>query len=192
MDAVGAEAGLMGGMMNVEEELREWNGACVRLEDFVRAHRVEDRSRQVEVVAQLLAEARATWDPAGRGSAMEGTMAVADARVERWFASLMDGGDAARGRAVYYSTGIYRRWPSAFLRDEVPGEMRAAMRNALVQAGPDLEFSSLIRKEVDYGPMEGIAQEAWGTFSWGHVARAFLLWATIFCVVYGFYLAFLA
>ncbi len=182
--------------MNAEFELRDWNAACVRLEDFLRAHRIEDRSRHVELVAELLAEARG--GAGADGNATERVMAVAHGRVERWFAGLVDGGDGGdggdgdRGRAAYYSTGIYRRWPSAFLREDVPPEMREAVRTASVQAGPDLEFSSLIRKEVDYGPMEGLARETWATFSWGHVLRAFVIWAVIFAAVYGFYLGFLA
>ncbi len=176
--------------MSGDVDLKEWNAACVRLEDFLRAHRIEDRSRQVELVAELLADARSA-DASGVG-ATERVMAVADARVERWFAGLVDGAGSDRGRAAYYSTGIYRRWPGAFLREEIPDEMREAVRTASVQAGPDLEFTSLIRKEVDYGPMEGIAEETWTTFSWGHVLRAFLAWALVFVAVYGFYLGYLA
>jgi hypothetical protein len=177
-------------MMSADVDLREWNAACVRLEDFLRAHRIEDRLRHVELVAELLAEARGA-DASGQG-ATERVMAVADARVERWFVGLVDGGDSDRGRAAYYSTGIYRRWPGAFLCEDVPAEMREAMRSASVQAGPDLEFSSLIRKEVNYGPMEDLARETWATLSWGHVLRAFLIWAVVFVAVYGFYLGYLA
>ncbi len=176
--------------MSEVDEIREWNAACVRLEDFLRAHRIEDRSRHVELVAELLSAARLA-NPSGVG-ATERVMAEADARVEGWFAGLIEGGDSDRGRAAYYSTGVYQRWPGAFLREEVPEEMREAVRSVSVQAGPDLEFSSLIRKEINYGPMEDLARETWETLSWGKVLRAFLIWAGVFVAVYGFYLGYLA
>lgn len=175
-----------------EDGLREWNAACIRLEDYLRAHRVEDRSRHVALVAELLTDARQNNDSLNHLSPVERVMAVASARIEQWFAGLVADGAADRGRAAYYSTGIYRRWPGMFLRTDLPAEMIEAMRTASIKAGPDLEFTSLIRKEVDYGPMEDIARETWATFSWGHVLRAFFIWATIFVAVYSFYIAFLS
>lgn len=173
-------------------DLHDWNAACVRLEDFIRAHRVEDRSRHVTLVAELLDEAKRDTDELRPLSPVDRVMVVASVRIEAWFSELVDGAGAERGRAAYYSTGIYRRWPGTFLRGDLPAEMREAMRTASVQAGPDLEFTSLIRKEIDYGPIEDIARETWATFSWGHVFRAFFIWAAIFVITYGFYVAFLS
>lgn len=185
----------------------EWNVACVRLERYLAAHEVGDCVRLVELTVEILAEARREVAATG-GVPLDVVMRQAQGRVDAWFEGLaaeganrglgMEGGNSASqsgaeaGRAAYYGTGVYRRWPSAFLSAEIPEEMAAAVRVAAVKAGPNLEFSSLIRKEVDYGPMEDLARETWATFSWRHVLGAFVLWSVVFAAVYGFFLAFFA
>ncbi len=170
-----------------------WNAASQRLEDFLRSQRLSDRLRLIEVTSQLLAAARArhAQDPAA--APVETTLRTAQDEIDRWFAGLIDDeGEplrrAAQARVAYFATGADRRWPDAFLSPHPPPELRAAVRAFALPAGPAMDFRSLLRKEIDYGPMEDIARETWDQFSWGHVLRAFAIWVAVFFAAYGAYL----
>ncbi len=178
--------------------LDEWNAACDRLEDFLDAHRVQDRALVLRLTTDLLAEARRLHAENPIYSPVETTLDLATAQTEAWFSRLAadtaptDGNAAARARVAYFAAGAHREWPAAFLDPDPPAAMIEAIRRASIQAGPDLEFTSLIRREVDYGPVEDLARETWEQFSWSHVLRAFLIWVVIFFAAYGSYLAFFA
>lgn len=177
-------------------ELEAWNVATLRLEDYLRAHRVADREHLLRLNLALLDEAHRIHAAVPGRSPLEVTMELATTRTEAWFSRITDDTAApdpqlaARGRAAWFASGLHRRWPSAFLDSDPPAEFLAAVRSASLQAGPALEFSSLTRAEVDYGALENIAEETWQQFSWGHVLRAFLIWVAIFFVAYGAYLRF--
>ena len=82
------------------------------------------------------------------------------------------------GKAASAQSWIYQTW--------------AEIRNSCMEAGPALDFHSLVRKEMDYGAMEDLARETWNQFSWSHVLRAFILWVVLFLLAYGIYLRFFA
>jgi len=173
----------------------EWNIACLRLEDYLRVHRIHDRERLLRLSLELLEEAKKAHAASPGRTPLDVTMPLAIARTEEWFSRLAgseipDAQQAARGRAAWFASGLHREWPSAFLDPHPPAELLAAVRSASLQAGPALEFSSLTRAEVDYGPMEDIAGGTWQQFSWGHVLRAFLIWLAIFFAAYGSWLMF--
>jgi hypothetical protein len=187
--------------MDAVSELKEtahdreaWDSAALRLEDFLRAHRIRSRERLLRLTVEILDAARLAHQSAPASSPMAVTMDLATKRADRWFSLLIDpdGGpdSATRGKVAYFASGIHRRWPEAFLDPHPPEALLEAVRKSSVQAGPALEFSSLIRKEVDYGPMEDLARETWGQFSWAHVLRAFVLWVAIFFASYGVWLRF--
>ena len=81
-----------------------------------------------------------------------------------------------------------RKWASHFLAENPPADLLKAVRRESLQAGPGLEFTSLLRKEMDFGAVEVIARETWEKFSWGHVLRAFLLWVAIFFAAWAYWL----
>jgi len=174
----------------------DWNTACLRLEDYLRAHRVQPRERLLGLSLELLGEARNLHANGSSDSPVRTAMGLATARTEAWFSRLLDESAppdavrAARGRVAFFTSGADRRWPEAFLDPDPPRDMLAAVRAASIQAGPAMEFQSLTRKEMDYGAMEDIARETWEQFSWGHVLRAFALWVAIFFVAYGIWLKF--
>lgn len=172
-----------------------WNIACLRLEDYLRVHRVQDRERLLRLSLDLLDAAKKEAAQAPDRSPLDVTMSLATTRTEEWFSKLagadsLDAQHAARGRAAWFASGLHRRWPAAFLDPSPPPELLAAVRSASMQAGPALEFSSLTRTEIDYGPMEDIAEGTWHQFSWAHVLRAFVIWLVIFFASYGAWLAF--
>lgn len=181
--------------MNESAPSADWNAACLRLEDYLRAHRVRDRAALLRLTLRILDQARAQHAAQPGRTPLAVTMEAATGLTENWFALLAGGGEpdpmlVSRGRAAYFATGAYRKWPQAFLDPQPPQELLAAVRNASLRAGPDFEFTSLARREVDYGPMEDIARETWEKFSWSHVLRAFAIWVVIFFAVYFSYLHF--
>jgi hypothetical protein len=184
-------------MGEINTDMEAWNTASLRLEDYLRAHRVRDRDRLLRLTLELLSDARGIQAVDPRRTPLDVTMELVTARTEEWFSRLADDSAppdaslAARGRAVWFASGLYRQWPSAFLDSAPAAELLAAIRSASLQAGPALEFSSLLRTEVDYGPMEDIAQGTWQQFSWGHTLRAFVIWVIIFFAAYGGWLVFL-
>jgi len=174
-----------------------WDEACERLEKFLLAHRVAPRERMLTLALEWLREAQTlhATDPAR--DPITAALSLATARTDEWFSRLVaDSGPAdplraARGRAAYFSA-LAGKFPIAFLDPSPPSEALAALRSALFQAGPELEFQSLVRKEMDYGAMEDIAHETWEQFSWGHVLRAFALWVAVFFAAWAAYLKFFA
>lgn len=174
-----------------------WNVACLRLEDFLRAHRIHSRERLLHLTVEIIAQARARHGADHSRSPLEVTMEIATNRAADWFSRLVESGvegdsAATRGKVAYFAGGLHRRWPEAFLDPDPPLELLDAVRRSSVQAGPSMEFSSLIRKEINYGAMEDLARETWGQFSWGHVFRVFLIWVVIFFLAYGVWTRFFA
>jgi hypothetical protein len=173
-----------------------WNTACLRLEDYLRVHRIHDRERLLRLNLGLLDAAHRAHADDPQRTPLDVTMELVTARTEAWFSFLAnsdataDGQLAARGRAAWFASGLHREWPAAFLDPNPPAALLAAVRSASLQAGPALEFTSLTRAEVDYGPMEDLAEGTWQQFSWGHVLRAFVIWVVIFFAAYGAWLAF--
>ena len=133
---------------------------------------------------------------AHRKSEFERARADLQWQIEAWFSRLADDTVppdsqlAARARGAWFASGLHREWPTAFLDPAPPEALVSAVRSVSLQAGPALEFSSLIRAEVDYGAMEDIAEGTWQQFSWAHVLRAFVIWVVIFFAAYGAYLHF--
>lgn len=177
----------------------QWNSACGRLEDYLRAYRVKDRPTLLRLTLRILDQAREAHSGRPEISPIALTMEIATALTESWFARLAgdegtspDSQRAARGHVAYFASGADKKWPSSFLDPDPPAELIAAVRAASLRAGPELEFTSLVRRELDYGPMEDIARETWEKFSWAHVLRAFAIWVVIFFAAYFSYLHFVA
>ena len=169
----------------------DWDVACMRLEDYLRAHGVQPRERLLVLTLEIIREARASHLKTPARSPMQTTMELAIGRTDEWFAMLAGSEEnSVRARVAFFSPAIHRKWASVFLAPSPPGELLAEVRNAGTRAGPELDFQSLIRKEMNYGAMEDIARETWDQFSWRHVLRAFVLWLAIFLAAYGLYLTY--
>ncbi|MEI6034910.1 MAG: hypothetical protein WCS65_11600 [Verrucomicrobiae bacterium] len=171
----------------MEELARDlaWDEACIRLEDYLRAHAVVPRERLLALTLQILQEAKALHQR--DSSPLECTMALAVKKSDEWFAMLAgDPSKTSRARSAYFSSGR----SDLFLAPSPPEDFVSAIRSAGREAGPALEFQSILRKEVDYGAMEDIARETWEQFSWRHVLQAFVLWLAIFLAAWASYLRF--
>jgi len=163
--------------------LEQWNAAYVRVEDYLRAHRIHNRLHQSRLIQLVLGaaarrhEQNPALDPASL--AIEET----DRLMDGWFAELLDARDlphnriAAEGRvALLLSDGI-DRWPYAFLNEQgAPPEFAEAMKRSSMKAGPDLAVSSMVPREIDLGTITEAAGQTLEQIEKLPFVRMLLLW----------------
>lgn len=176
--------------------LEQWNAAYVRVEDYLRAHRVQNRLHQsrliqrVLVAAARLHEQRPSVDPA--------TLAVeeTDRLMDAWFGAVLGEKDlphdriATEGRVALLLADGLQRWPYVFLeRDQLPAEFLQAVKQGSIKAGPDLEISSMVPREIDLGTITAAAGETLERIERLPVLRVLLLWAIFVGVLMTVFLA---
>jgi hypothetical protein len=173
-----------------------WNAAYVRVEDYLRAHRIHNRLHQSRLIQKILERAarRHQAQPA-----LDPTMIAAEeteAMMDAWFAEVLDEkGEphdrlAIDGRVSLLLCDGPERWPYAFLDGEnIPADFVEAMRSSNLQAGPDLAVSSMVPRPIDFGRITGAAGETLERFERWPVLRALFLWWVFAMVLAGiFYL----
>jgi len=173
----------------------DWDAACTRLEQYFDSYHLSSRERVLRLTLEILEEARRQTSASKGESPLQATLQIALQRSDDWFASLCDTSPShsghsasANGRAVWQAIAGHRQWSEHFLAVPPPEDLLVAARKVSLQAGPGLEFSSLLRKEVNYGLTEDIARETWEKFSWSHVLRAFFLWTALFFAAWAYWL----
>lgn len=164
--------------------LEEWNLAFVRVEDYLRAHRVHNRLHQIRLIEKILE--RAAERHAG-GPRLDPTVLAAEeteALMDGWFAEVLEERGmppervAVDGRlALLLSDGI-ERWPYAFLEehDQLPPEFIRAMQATSIRAGPDLIISSMVPRPIDLGTITTAAGETLKHFERWPLLRTLFLW----------------
>ncbi len=176
--------------------LEQWNAAYVRVEDYLRAHRVQNRLHQsrliqrVLVAAARLHEKRPSVDPA--------TLAVeeTDRLMDVWFGAVLGEKDlpheriATEGRVALLLADGLQRWPYVFLeRDHLPAEFLQAVKQGSIKAGPDLQISSMVPREIDLGIITEAAGETLERIERLPVLRVLLLWGVFVGVLLTVFLA---
>ena len=169
--------------------LDQWNAAYVRVEDYLRAHRIHNRlhkSRVIERVLECAAlrhEADPRLDPV--------TLASEEiARImQAWFASHLGDSSrpperlAAQARVAMLLSDLPTRWPYAFLdMENTPPEAQVAMEVSALQAGPDMAVSSMVPRDIDLGTLPEVAGDTLETLERWPVVRLLVLW-TLFAAV---------
>lgn len=161
----------------------EWNAAYVRVEDYLRAHRIHNRLHQSRLIQQVLERAARRHE---RESARSPTVIAAEeteAMMDDWFAEMLDVRGqpheriAVEGRLALLLSDGPQRWPYAFLdHREIPPAFGAAMRAGVIQAGPDMAVSSMVPRPIDLGPIPEVAGETFERIERWPLLRAVLLW----------------
>lgn len=164
--------------------LDQWNAAYVRVEDYLRAHRIHNRLHQSRLLQRILIAAaqRHAQNP----SLDPVTLAVeeTDRMMDLWFADLLDEKDrpheriAAEGRVALLLADGTQRWPFAFLDEQnTPADFKDAMKRSSIQAGPDLAVSSMVPREIDLGVITEAAGQVLASMDKLPILRVVLLWA---------------
>jgi hypothetical protein len=164
--------------------LEQWNAAYVRVEDYLRAHRIHNRLHQSRLIQRVLIAAaqlhrrNPALDPA--------TLAIeeTDRLMDRWFGELLDEKGlphdriAAEGRVALLLADGMQRWPYAFLEEnDIPREFTGAIRQSSIKAGPDLAISSMVPRDIDLGTITEAAGQTLERIERLPILRVLLLWA---------------
>ena len=172
------------------QERTAWNEAYDRLIHFLETFQLTDHAHVAQTALRLLHEAQklhredSSRDPATR------TMEQAHKHLADWLAVTL--GEANRAPSHILSTGynallisqVYRTAPTSFLQSPLPEELRQALRETLVVAGPDLNVSSMTPRHLDFGPMLQIARQTWHRFDAQELIIALIFWAGVYVVFY--------
>lgn len=163
--------------------MEAWNAAYVRVEDYLRAHRIHNRLHASRLILRILARAaqRHAADPSLDPTALAAE--EAEQMMDQWFAGVLDERDqpheriAVDGRVALLLSDGPQKWPYAFLEDaNVPEDFKAAMRESALTAGPDLTVSSMVPRPIDLGPIPEAAGETLERFERMPILRTLFLW----------------
>jgi hypothetical protein len=163
--------------------MEAWNAAYVRVEDYLRAHRIHNRlhqSRLIQIILERAArrhEANPALDPT--------TLAAeeAEALMDQWFGEVLGEKDqpheriAIAGRVALLLSDGAQKWPYAFLDSEnMPDDFRKAMQTSSMRAGPNMSVSSMVPRPIDLGTISEVAGETLERFEKWPILRTLLLW----------------
>jgi hypothetical protein len=160
-----------------------WNAAYVRVEDYLRAHRVHNRLHQIRLIQKILERAA---ERHAANPALDPTVLAAEeteALMDAWFADVLDVRDqpheriAVDGRVALLLCDGPLQWPQAFLDEQhLPEDFVHAMRDGSMRAGPDLAVSSMVPRPIDLGPITEAAGETLERLSRWPIVRVLVLW----------------
>ncbi len=163
--------------------LEAWNAAYVRVEDYLRAHRIHNRLHSTRLL-QLILERAARRHEQNPG--LDPTTLAAEeteAMMDAWFGEILGERDlphdriAIAGRLALLLCDGAEKWPDAFLdQQHIPPEFARVMQESFIQAGPDMAVSSMVPRPIDLGPISEAAGETLERFEQWPLLRTLLLW----------------
>jgi hypothetical protein len=174
--------------------MEQWNAAYVRVEDYLRAHRIHNRLHQSRLILQVLERAARRH---AENPALNPTVLAAEeieATMDLWFAELLARPGqpheriAVDGRLALLLSDGPQRWPYAFLDEaHTPADFAAAMRARVIEAGPDMAVSSMVPRPIDLGPVTEAAGETMERIEQFPLVRTLLLWLVFAAALAGIF-----
>lgn len=160
----------------------QWDEALSRLLTFLSSLEIGGVESRLRIAMRILDRARATnpSDP------VNATLALFQSEMDQWFAQALDDPAISADRRTALGLVALRLLPeppdglATFPTEPPPAELRAALKSISLRTGPDLALSSMTPQEMDFGAVEGLAQETWHQFAWGPLLRAAVIWTAIF------------
>ncbi len=174
----------------------QWNAAYIRVEDYLRAHRVHNRIHQNRLLQQVLRRAALRHE---QNPGLDPTTLAAeevDSLMDQWFSELLGHQDlpheriAIEGRIALLLCDGVDRWPFAFLdHTQIPAEFAGEMQRRSIQAGPDLAVTSMVPRAIELGALTEVAGQTFEHMEKWPILRVTILWA-VFLTILGllFYL----
>ncbi|HTQ29754.1 MAG TPA: hypothetical protein VMI53_00955 [Opitutaceae bacterium] len=164
--------------------MEAWNAAYVRVEDYLRAHRIHNRLHQSRLIQKILERAARRH---AEHPALDPTTLAAEeteALMDEWFGKVLgDSGQpherlAINGRLALLLANGPQKWPYAFLDgDNIPPDFARALQAGFIQAGPDLAVSSMVPRPIELGAISEVAGETLERFERWPLLRTLFLWA---------------
>jgi hypothetical protein len=161
-----------------------WDEALIRLLTYFEAMDLGGIEHRTRCALEIVNEARA--DSSAHASPVERCMDRAAQKLGEWFGEALGSSTGptsnklTAGLLAWKVTGGSEFWGDIILSAPPPQALRQAFSGVRAQTGPDLSISSMTSREMDYGPMENLAQETWHRFAWAPLLRAVILWTAIF------------
>jgi hypothetical protein len=176
--------------------LEAWNAAYVRVEDYLRAHRIHNRLHQSRLILRILERAALRHE---ENPALDPTTLAAEEAehmMDAWFGEVLGDQNLPRdrvivaGRVALLLTDGPEKCPYAFLDEEkVPADFAHAMQQSSIEAGPDLAVSSMVPRPIDLGPITEVAGETMERFEQWPLLRAVVLWLLFAAALAGIFFA---
>jgi hypothetical protein len=168
----------------------QWNAAFVRVEDYLRAHRVHNRLQQSQILQRVLAKAARQHEAEPHLDPTTLAAEEIDRMMDEWFGELL--GDknlpheriAVEGRVALLMCDGVERWPYAFLDAEhVPPDFAEEMKQSSMQAGPDMTVTSMVPRPIELGALTEVAGQTFEQIEKWPILRVTLLWAVFLSVL---------
>ena len=162
--------------------MEAWNAAYVRVEEYLRAHRVYNRLHATRLTVKILERAAAKHE---RNPARDPVVLAAEemqTMMAEWFGrvvrsvDLPHGSPTIAGRLALLLAHAPERWPCAFLTEELPPDLHRAFEHTAIFAGPDMTVTSMIPQPIDLGPITDAADDALEQLSRWPLLRTVALW----------------
>jgi hypothetical protein len=164
--------------------MEAWNAAYVRVEDYLRAHRIHNRLHQSRLIQSILERAARRH---AQNPALDPTTLAAEeceTLMAAWFKDVLGNKDlpadrmSVAGRVALLLSDGPQKWPYAFLqREKVPEDFSVAMRTSSMEAGPDMSVSNMVPRPIDLGTLSEAAGETLEQIEKTPVLGTLLLWA---------------
>lgn len=160
----------------------DWDEAYSRVESYLRAHQIRNRILLSRLVNEIVGRAVDGVRESG-ANPVTCAMELADQTMADWFDRVLgeEGGAHKRlsikGRLALTMAEVPERWPEYFLGPEpLPEPMAASMRDCYLEAGPGFQFSNMVPRPIDLGPIASAAGGTWATFQKWPLIRGLFLW----------------
>ena len=174
--------------------MEAWNAAYVRVEDYLRAHRIHNRLHQSRLIQAVLERAAQRH---AENPLLDPTTLAAEAveeMMDQWFADVLGIKNrehqriAIDGRVAMLLCDGPQKWPYAFLdRSNIPADFATTMHASSIKAGPDMTVSSMVPRDIDLGPITEAAGETLERMEKWPLLRMVLLWALFFGALLGLF-----
>ncbi len=161
-----------------------WNSAYVRVEDYIRAHRIHNRLHQLQLLQLVMQEAakRHTAKPLSEPTVVAAE--VIEEMMDEWFSYVLNAPNqpheriAVDGRVALLMCDGPEKWPYAFLqKNDLPAEFVSSMREKSIEAGPDLSLSSMVPRPIDLGIITEAAGDTLERVSKWPILKTLILWS---------------
>jgi hypothetical protein len=166
----------------------EWDEAFLRVESYLRAHRIESRVLLNQLATEIINRARVVAAEHPDEPPVTVAMQVAHGLIGEWLCHTVGGGDwhdarfRARGRLAVLLADLPGRCPERFLREELSDEVRAGMASSQLEPGPEVRLSRMPSAPLEFSLSETVGQN-WVTFSRSAFLRGSMSWMVIAGVI---------
>ena len=166
------------------------------LKDYLRAHRIHNRLHQSRLIQKILERAARRHETEPQREPTTLAAEETEAMMDLWFAEVLDERGqpheriAVDGRVALLLCDGPQKWPYAFLDEQhIPADFAQAMRAGAIEAGPDMQVSSMVPRPIDLGRITEAAGETFERIERWPILRALLLWFVFAAVLAGIFYA---